>query len=331
MTQAAARLSVVVPTYNRSDRITRLLRALAEQDGAAPFDVVVVDDASTDDTVAVLERLQDGEDDTTLPYELTVLTSPSNRGAAAARNRGWRHTNTERIVFIDDDCVPDPGWLSAIATALADADIAVGRTRPPEDQLHLVGPFSAYLDIGHDLSFSTCNIAYRRDVLEKMDGFDDVHFGGANGEDTDLGLRATKAGFNAGFVAAALVWHDVSPSDFGAHLRRLRQMQWLPALVALHPEARANLNVGWFLRSVDKAVLICWVALLALLARPRRADVRLLALVAAGLYVWQFGRSHYRARSAGEWVTSVPLGFVADSYAVFVLLRGSVKNRTVLL
>ncbi len=325
MTGGACRVSVVVPTHNRADRIVRLLTALAAQLRTEPFEVVVVDDASTDDTLARLSAVS-----SSLPFPLVLIESKEQAGPAGARNRGWRAAQGDLIAFIDDDCVPDPGWLHAVVAALDEADIVIGRTKPPDDQLGLIGPFSNYLDLTHNQSFSTCNIAYRRQVLEKMEGFD-ASFVWPNGEDTDLGLRAVKAGFHDRYEPEARVWHDVSPSVFSQHLRRVRRLDGIVALVARHPEARQMVDAGWFLRSVDKAVLIAWSAGLALLVWPRRTETRAAALVAAGVYVWQFRKSHYPARSAGEFATAVPLGFVADSWTVCVLIRSSLRHRTVLL
>jgi GT2 family glycosyltransferase len=288
---------------------------------------VAVDDRSKDDTIERLRGLAGSQ-----PFALTILPSEVNTGPAGARNRGWHAAQVELIAFTDDDCVPDPGWLrSIVATLDADADIAVGRTRPPDDQLHRIGPFSSYLDLKHNRSFSTCNIAYRRTVLEKLDGFDQVHYAFPNGEDTDLGLRAVKDGFKDAYAPEALIWHDVGASEFMAHFRRIERMDGLVALTALHPEARQIMECGYFLRSVDKAVLIAWTALLGLLLRPGLARTRLFALVAAGLYVWQYRKWHYKARSASEAVTSVPLGFVADSWATMVMIRSSIRHRTILL
>jgi glycosyltransferase involved in cell wall biosynthesis len=306
--------------------MVRLLDALATQDIGEPFEVVVADDRSTDDTIERVAALTN-----TVPFSLVTLTSEANTGPAGARNRGWRAAQGALIAFTDDDCVPGPGWLRAIVASLDDADIAVGRTRPPDDQLHLIGPFSSYLDLEHNRSYSTCNIAYRRDVLEKLDGFDQIHYNYPNGEDTDLGLRATKAGFRDSYAPDALVWHDVGPSDFMAHFRRIERLDGLVALASLHPEAREIMHAGWFLRSVDKAVLIAWAAGLALLLRPRMARTRLFAAVAAVLYVWQYRKWHYSARSAAEFATSVPQAFVADSWAVTVMIRSSARHRTVLL
>jgi glycosyltransferase involved in cell wall biosynthesis len=318
------RVSVVVPTHNRAERIERVLDARATQDIGEAFEVVVVDDASSDDTVSRLEARP-----ATAAYTLIVLASAVNAGPARARNRGWRAGRGDRIAFIDDDCVPNPGWLRAITGALDLADIGVGRTKPPDDQLDQIGPFSNYLDLEHNCSFSTCNVAYRRDVLEKLGGFDES-FRWPNGEDTELGLRALQAGFTDDYVPGALVWHDVSPSEFLAHLRRVSRLDGIVALIARHPEARAMVNADWTLRSVDKAVLLVWGAAAAMALAPRR-ETKAAAALAAGVYAWQFTRSHYRARSRRELMVSIPLGFVVDSWTVYVLARSSLRHRTLLL
>ena len=325
MAGSDAHVSVVVPTCNRSGLITRLLEALATQEIAEPFEVVVVDDRSKDDTLDRLHAVAPS-----VPYELTILPSEVNTGPGGARNRGWQRTRGESIAFIDDDCVPDRGWLAAMVAGLEKADIAVGRTRPPADQLNHIGPFSSYLDLDHNRSFSTCNIGYRRSVLQATGGFDDG-FLWPNGEDTDLGLRSVKSGYRDLFVPDALVWHDVAPSRFTTHFRRVRRLEGLVALVARHPEARQDLDAGLFLRSVDKAVLVAWAAGLGMLLRPRSTATKLLGAVAVILYVWQFDKTYFRARSIEEWATAVPLGFVADSWAVLVMIRSSARYRTLLL
>jgi GT2 family glycosyltransferase len=320
------RVSVVVATCNRSARMLRLLDALAHQLINETFEVVAVDDVSSDDT---LERLREVRSEQ--PFELTILPSLRNTGPAGARNRGWRVAQGECIAFTDDDCVPDPGWLQAIVDGLSDADIAVGRTRPPDDQLHLIGPFSALLDIDHNQSFSTCNIGYRRTVLEALGGFDAEGFAFPNGEDTDLGLRAVKGGFTDTYAPDALVWHDVGPSEFRAHWRRIRRLEGIVTLVSRHPEARQNMNATLFLRSVHKAVLIMWGAGLTLAIRPKSKAARALAALAVLLYIWQFNKGHYKSRSAQEWAKAVPQAFVADSWALLVMIRSSIIYRTVLL
>ena len=100
----APRLSVIVPTYNRRQRLGRVLDALGSQTVSPEiFEVVVIDDGSTDGTRDWLARQ-------TFPFEVRTL-SQSNAGPAVARNTGIRAARGELLVFLDDDVVPVPQWL----------------------------------------------------------------------------------------------------------------------------------------------------------------------------------------------------------------------------
>ena len=205
--------SVVVATHNRASLLSRLVEALEAQD-VGSFEVMVVDDASTDDTWAELQRLRDSS---TLVLRTERLAA--NAGPATARNVGWRAAGSGQILFTDDDCVPQPGWVSAMVAALADSDLAQGRTEPDPEQRSHHGPFSRTLRVESEEGYyQTCNMAYRRDVLEQLGGFDERYRLPA-GEDTDLAWRAREAGAATTFVGAGLVYHDVRPSSFLVHLK----------------------------------------------------------------------------------------------------------------
>ncbi len=97
-------ISVVIPTYNRMDVLPEVLSALERQDGAPSFEVVVVDDGSTDGTAEWLAGHR---------FEVPVeVLSQSNAGPAAARNRGVMHASGGRVAFLGDDTVPSRGWLA---------------------------------------------------------------------------------------------------------------------------------------------------------------------------------------------------------------------------
>jgi glycosyltransferase involved in cell wall biosynthesis len=96
-------LSVVVPTFNRRDRLERVLVSLAHQDLAEPFEVIVVSDGSTDGT----DEYLDGPG---TPLQVVALRQ-RNQGPAAARNLGVERARADIIVFIDDDVVPSPALL----------------------------------------------------------------------------------------------------------------------------------------------------------------------------------------------------------------------------
>ena len=99
---------------------------------------------------------------------------PSQSGPAAARNAGWHAALGQLVAFTDDDCVPQPEWLATLAAALQVADIAQGCTLPDPAQEHLLGPFARTMDVRSETGYyQTCNVGYRRSVLEAVGGFDD--------------------------------------------------------------------------------------------------------------------------------------------------------------
>src|SRR6476659_6496504 len=119
-------ISIVVPTRNRAERLRALLASLAEQDAPA-FEVIVVDNASEDETLSVV-----ADADSAADAHVRAIHLPRPMGPAVARNHGWRSARADLVVFTDDDVVATPGWLRRLADAHArDADAVVqGRTVP---------------------------------------------------------------------------------------------------------------------------------------------------------------------------------------------------------
>src|SRR3954451_3114007 len=139
-----AQVAVVVPTHNRAALLPRLADALAGQLGVE-FEVVVVDDGSTDATPAELRRLVSEE-----RLRIVPLRLDPNGGPARARNAGWRATSADVVVFTDDDCVPQPGWLAALVKRVDDADVVIGQTLPNPDQRGQGGPFAHFVRVTRD-------------------------------------------------------------------------------------------------------------------------------------------------------------------------------------
>jgi len=108
-------ISVVVPTCNRSAVTRRCLDALAAQTHER-VEIVVVDDASTDDTPAMLERFRADHPDA----EVVVLQHATNLGANASRNRGVLATSGEFVAFLDSDCIAEPDWLEQLLRGFED-------------------------------------------------------------------------------------------------------------------------------------------------------------------------------------------------------------------
>lgn len=318
--------SIVIPTHDRAPRLDRALRALREQVVDGGFEVIVVDDASSDDTQAVLERwgAEPG-------FTLRLERLEQNRGPAVARNVGWRAASAPVVCFTDDDCVPHRDWVAQLLGALATADLAQGRTVPAPDQLANRGPFSHTMDVPHqDGHYATCNVAYRRHVLEGVGGFDEA-FARPYGEDADLAWRAIDAGATTTFVAGAVVEHDVTPSSFRAHLADLRRREGLVHAVHNHPGLRAHLHYRGYARRTHPPLLALVVAG-AWWGTHVTDPVALAAVAIAGAwYAWITRRTRAAPTPRWRWVPTVALAVVADLVEVAVLARASVRHRTVVL
>lgn len=227
------RLSVVIPTYNRSQVLRVCLASLAAQTlPREAFEVLVVDDGSTDDTEAVVRGFE-----ATLPVR--YLRQASNRGRAAARNLGIREATGEVVVFVDSDVFPVPGFLAAHRAIHLKSDRAVGRG-PLLLTTHLDDPFRrpALLPDPSPSFLDTANASVRRQHLLAAGGFDEEfrHYGW---EDVDLGLRLRRMGLRRVFDRRALAYHyqpAATPESVPELLRREEERARMAVrLVRKHP------------------------------------------------------------------------------------------------
>ncbi|HEU5152450.1 MAG TPA: glycosyltransferase family A protein [Iamia sp.] len=323
------RATVVVATRNRSALLPRLVAALEAQEGAPPFEVVIVDDASTDATPSVLATLA-----ASTPLDLRLERQDVRGGQSAGRDRGWRAARGDLVLFTDDDCVPRPGWVAALAAALDEADLVQGRTIPAPDQAANEGPFSRTLEVTEaNGTYATCNMGYRRAWLEKVDGFD-VRYRQHAGEDTDLALRCVELGAGPAFAADAVVEHDVRPSSFGAALRGTWRWHTLPTTLARHPDLAAAFHSThvWRESHLPTAPALAGVVAGGLLAVGRRPGLGVAVAALAGLPY-----ASYRLRrvpvtpSKPRRIALLPATLVVDGAEVVALLAGSARARRLLL
>jgi GT2 family glycosyltransferase len=331
-------VTIVVPTRNRVARVLRLLDALARQTGPA-FDVVIVDDGSTDGTATAVEQRAGS-----LPMPVRVLRNAESEGPARARNRGWRSGTAPVVVFTDDDCVPGEAWLADLVDALDRdrGDIVTGPTAVPDDQQDLVSLWSHQMvDDGASGHFSTSNVGYRREVLEAVNGFDESFeyrttglrrssVRGINGEDTDLAWRAIELGFAPAFAPGAVVFHDVSPQSWRQHVRNMRRLEGIVLMYKKHPQLRAAFGRRVVFRPADVSALAVAAGLVGLGVRRLRP----LVLVGIAGVVWHtrvYRRHMPPPAETGGYLVAIPLAIVADAYAAYVMLRASARYRTLLL
>jgi GT2 family glycosyltransferase len=322
-----AEVAVVVATHDRADQLERLLDALAAQRDAPPFEVVVVDDASSDDTWARLS--QRAAVDPVL--HLHPLRQELNQGPAAARNRGWRASRASVVAFTDDDCIPGPHWLASLTAAVsAGADIAQGRTEPVVAQRPGRGPFSMTIEkLQEDGFYETCNMAYRREVLEAVGGFDEA-FLFPYGEDTDLAWRARKSGATTAFVDRAVVEHEIWPFSWRSRVNDVRRREGMNLLLAKHPELRSLFPSPWFQKPTHPRAVSALAGVLALATRPRSALRWTIAVAAVWWYFSAAAPERVNVRRR-DWPWVLPLCLASDLADVASLARGSIRQRALFL
>ena len=217
-------VSIIIPTRNRASALGECIESLAQQAGQAPgFEIIVVDDGSTDETAALLARLAPK-----VPVPLRFFRQPTPCGANAARNLGVREASGEIVVFIDDDALAPEGWFHALTSGFSACGMPVAtgpvhlKTEGKLPGRHR-GEAATFLTEVHDPTSApnghlvpvSCNmIGFRRDFERTK--FDEEVL--APNEETDWLLRA---GIPVAFLPDAWIWHYKKKEE----LKRLRLLR----------------------------------------------------------------------------------------------------------
>jgi glycosyltransferase involved in cell wall biosynthesis len=206
---AALDLSVVIPSYARPEPLARCMEALSKVRLEGSFEVIVVDDGSPTPLAPVIEKFADR-------VPARVLRQ-ANKGPAAARNAGARAAIGRLLAFTDDDCLPEPDWLSALAKTHAQQPLALigGRvSNALPDNIYsatsqdLVDYLYDYFgaETGDAPFFTSNNMACERARFIELGGFDES-FPLAAAEDRELGMRWRDRGGALVYAPDAVVGH----------------------------------------------------------------------------------------------------------------------------
>jgi glycosyltransferase involved in cell wall biosynthesis len=225
--------SVVVPAYQAKDVIGDCVKALnAQNTPRERYEIIVVDDGSTDDTAAVAREA--GADQ--------VIICP-HRGPAAARNAGVEAASGEIILFTDADCEPPPAWIERIVVPFQDRATDGAKGTYQTRQRSLVARFAQleYEDKydkmrgqAHIDFVDTYSAAYRRRVFEQGEGFDPAFPLPAN-EDIEFSYRLAQLGYKLVFVPEAVVFHHHTDTITGYLRRKYYVGFWRVRMYRLHP------------------------------------------------------------------------------------------------
>lgn len=318
-------ITVVIPSHGRRLRVRWLLNALEEQTLAGErFEVVVVHDYDDRDTRDIFERHP-----LAVAGILRHVRIPAGTGRASRqRNLGWRTARAPLVAFTDDDCRPDPRWLEELLEAAERAPGAViqGATRsdPLEDHIW-AGPHVRSLHVDPPGPFAqTCNIAYPREVLERVGGFDESMSAPA-GEDLDLATRARHAGAPYCGAPAALVYHAVESYSLLGMIRLNLKWQDIAYLAKRHPSVRGSFTLGVFWRGSHFRLVLGAGALATVRHFP------LAGLFAAPYLMWAVTKRGTHKRALLASTMELPGRVVVDCAEVATLLAGSLRHRTLVL
>jgi GT2 family glycosyltransferase len=235
-------ISVVIVNWNRRSLLRACLASLARQTGAE-FETIVVDNGSGDGSAEMAEA----------EFGARAIRNPGNRGFCAANNQGIAAARGEFVALLNNDAEAEPGWLAALhraCTRSPEVGMAASKVLVWEDPRridkvgHLIYPDgqnkgrgSGALDTGQFdreeevLWPDGCAAMYRKEMLDRIGGFDEDFF--AYGDDAELGLRARIAGWKCIYTPEAVVRHHRGSTLGMESARRLELIERNRVLLAL--------------------------------------------------------------------------------------------------
>lgn len=205
-------VSVVISSRNRASQLRKTLARVQSLETAVPWELVLVDNASTDDTLRVMDAFGKEAD---FPVQVVQESLP---GWGAAKNTGVRTSSGGIVVSLDDDCYPAPDYIDSVAEAFEDPELGYlgGRIllHDPTDRPVTINrlteprilPPGSHVPAG---LIQGANMAFRRPVFDELRGFDELFGAGAifSGGDVEFAARASAHGWKGAYLPTPLVYH----------------------------------------------------------------------------------------------------------------------------
>jgi GT2 family glycosyltransferase len=234
-------VSIVVPTFNRSAKLSRLLDSLFTQTYPKDlYEIIVGNGSSRDNTEDVLV---DYEKKT--PCKFIWFTEES-AGISAARNLCISRSKGDIICFTDDDCIAEENWITTLIEGFIDDTIGAVGGKVVSYQMKT--PIQEYIEESEILSqdkfmsknkLITSNAAYRRKILKEIEGFDNFLVAC---EDVDISIKTQLLGFNLRYIPQAVIFHDHADTVKGLLKRSYRNGI---GLVRLHKKYGIKYNLAY--------------------------------------------------------------------------------------
>jgi len=224
--------SVIVVAKDEVKFIGNLLKALSQQ-SYQDFELIIIDNGSTDRTKEIIRSCGDAR--------TRYFSEPSRCGIANLRNSGIEKASGSYIFFTDADCMPTKYWLEEGLKILETGEYVgvEGKTYYETQQETTVSDYNTHQFVAGE--FMSCNIAYRRDILEKINYFDPIFRNGH--EDRDLAFRALRFG-KIYFSQHMLVSHQKKRLTIKALLNKARRSDNIVDFIKKHKShPRLKMNI----------------------------------------------------------------------------------------
>lgn len=345
-------LSVIVPTHNRLDLLKQTLACLWQQTYPSEwYEIIVVDNGSQDGTAEYLTLLAQQR-------KLHYIRQPP-LGPGAARNAGVAIARGNIVVFTDDDCLPETGWLAALAgsynTINTPTPVAIGGKIKNINDGHWLHLFYEIQDerqthLSNAPSYlDTANASFDRTTFLQVGGFRELVAFPAT-EDVDLSYRFKEAGYELAMNDQATVWHIGRTTLLGLLQQSLNRGQGFALIAACYPEVvfgSQTQSTGWRLTirqgldalaeraSQMPAFIRPWACGLAAAIRSAAYILPLIAFLAKTRYPQQFARCralvpqwHYRFLYFALIVADNSLRLIGQLLGSFQYAYQQAKNGT---
>jgi len=210
--------SIIICTYNRAPLLQRALQSLSRQTlEAGQFEIIVVDDGSTDNTTEVCEAM--GHEMLNIKY----VRNERNIGLGGAANLGVQSAKGDYLIFTDDDCIAREDWIENMYNALSRYPLVAGSVASPTSNFiklcHNIAEFHPFMEgrkTGPIDFVAGANMGLRRSLFEEVKGFPDGH---VLSPDMQFILKARQAGYQICFVPEAKVTHDHERTSLSGIIR----------------------------------------------------------------------------------------------------------------
>jgi glycosyltransferase involved in cell wall biosynthesis len=259
-------VSVIIPAYNASATIGRALEALSRQNCFQPFEVIVVDDGSFDNTASIVGS-----------FPSVKYIRQDNAGPAAARDHGAKLAQGEFLAFTDSDCIPHEDWISQLMAGFSQPQVGVvaGSYGIANPESRLARCIYAEILWRHNRlmpdfpnSFGSYDFCVRKNVFDAVGGFN-TDYRAASGEDNDLSYKIVQSGWRIFFQRKAFVDH-YHPTLVAKYLKeQFRHGFWRVKMYQDHPRMMRGDGYTFWKDIIEMPLGVCvffgWIILVPFL------------------------------------------------------------------